>query len=83
MANLSTSICRKFGVACRMALEPCSLWIQPPQTFMWISYAHTHLARGPQLTVRFIGLAAFTVAFAHRHHGLVDRQQVIWRRNCS
>ena len=41
---------------------------------MEIFYVYMYLARGPQLTVRFVGLAAHTVAPAHSQHGLEDKQ---------
>ena len=57
------------------ALEPkCFLLILPPRTPMEIYYVYMYLARGPQLTVRFVGLAAHTAAPAHSQHGLEDRQ---------
>ena len=39
-------------------------------------YAYMFLARGPQLIVRFIGLAVFTAASVHKQHGLEDEQLV-------
>ena len=44
---------------------------------MEIFYVYMYLARGPQLTVRFVGLAAHTAALAHLQHGLEDRQYVM------
>ena len=59
-----------------MAHERRFLALQPPQIFMETLYAYMLLARGPLLTVRFIGLAVFTVASVHKQHGLEEEQLV-------